>query len=133
MEQMMKPKARWITVGIASCMALVASPVATAQAQEAAPHAFVVAIESVRDMETFTKEYGPKVPATLQPFGGRYLVRGGKLMSLEGEAPSRFVIIEFDSMQNALNWYRSPRYQKLIPLRQEASKSTLFIADGASK
>jgi uncharacterized protein (DUF1330 family) len=76
----------------------------------------------------FTKEYGPKVPATLAPYGGGFVVRGGK--GLEGEAPGRLVIIEFDSLQNAQKWYQSPEYQALIPIRQKASKSTLFIAEG---
>ncbi|GLR91780.1 DUF1330 domain-containing protein [Bradyrhizobium iriomotense] len=128
----MKSKA-WGIASVAVCIALGVAPAATAQAQEAAPHAFLVAIESIHDMETFSKEYGPKVPATLQPYGGRFLVRGGMLTNLEGEAPGRFVIIEFDSLQNALNWYQSPEYQKLIPLRQKASRSTLFIAEGPSK
>jgi uncharacterized protein (DUF1330 family) len=78
-------------------------------------YAFVVAIESVHDVETFTKEHGPKVPATLQPYGGRYLVRGGKPTNLEGDAPGRFVIIEFDSLQNAQQWYQSPEFQKPDP------------------
>jgi hypothetical protein len=48
-------------------------------------------------------------------------------------APGRFVIIEFDSLQNAQKWYQSPEYQVLIPIRQKASKSTLFIAEGIPK
>ena len=109
------------------------APAASLQAQEAAPHAFVVAIESVHDVETFTREYGPKVPATLQPYGGRFLVRGGKLTNLEGDGPGRFVIIEFDNMKNASDWYHSPEYQQLVPIRQKASKSTLFISEGMPK
>ena len=92
-----------------------------------------MAIEAVHDNEAFSKEYGPKVPATLQPYGGRYVTRGGKLTALEGELPGRFVIMEFDRMQKALNWYHSPEYQKLIPIREKASKTTLFISEGATK
>lgn len=36
-------------------------------------------------------------------------------------------------MQKALNWYHSPEYQKLIPIREKASKTTLFISEGATK
>src|SRR4029077_3771102 len=131
MEKMMKLSDLSI---IASLLAVLrVAPAASLRAQEAAPHAFVVASESVHDVETFTKEYGPKVPATLQPYGGRFLVRGGKLTNLEGDAPGRFVIIEFDSLQHAQKWYQSPEYQRLIPIRRKASKSTLFIAEGMSK
>jgi len=126
-------KLKNISIAAVSCAVLGVAPVVNLQAEEAMPHAFVVAIESVHDVETFTKEYGPKVPATLQPYGGRFLVRGGKLTNLEGDAPGRFVVIEFDSLQNARKWYQSPEYQALIPIRQKASKSTLFIAEGTSK
>ena len=122
-----------MTIVAGFCAVLCAAPGAGLQAQEAVPHAFVVAIESVHDVETFTKEYGPKVPATLAPYGGRFVVRGGKLTNLEGEGPGRFVIIEFDSSQNAQKWYQSPEYQALIPIRQRASKSTLFIVEGMPK
>jgi len=121
------------TIVAALCAMLCTAPLASLRAQEAAPHAFVVAIESIHDLETFTKEYGPKASATLAPYGGRFVVRGGKLTNLEGEGPGRFVIIEFDSVQNAQKWYQSPEYQALIPIRQKASKSTLFIAEGMPK
>jgi uncharacterized protein (DUF1330 family) len=126
-------KLRDISMAAVSCAVLGVAPAANLWAEDAVPHAFVVAIESVHDVETFTKEYGPKVPATLQPYGGRFLVRGGKLTNLEGDATGRFVVIEFDSLQNAQKWYQSPEYQALIPIRQKASKSTLFIAEGMSK
>jgi uncharacterized protein (DUF1330 family) len=49
---------------------------------------------------------------------------------LKGEAPPRFVIIAFDSMDKARAWYNSPAYQQLAPIRHKASKTTLFIAEG---
>jgi uncharacterized protein (DUF1330 family) len=131
MEKLMKLSDLSIIASLLAVLSVASA--ASLRAQEAAPHAFVVASESVHDVETFTKEYGPKVPATLQPYGGRFLVRGGKLTNLEGDAPGRFVIIEFDSLQHAQKWYQSPEYQRLIPIRQKASKSTLFIAEGMSK
>jgi uncharacterized protein (DUF1330 family) len=128
---MMRLKALLIAAVFSAVLGV--APPTSLQAEEVAPHAFVVAIESVHDVETFTKEYGPKVPATIQAHGGRYLTRGGKVVSLEGDAPGRFVIIEFDSLQKAQDWYQSPEYQKLTPIRQKASRTTLFIAEGAAK
>jgi hypothetical protein len=62
MEKLMKLNDLSIVAGLFAMLSV--APAASVQAQEAAPHAFVVAIESVHDVETFTKEYGPKVPAT---------------------------------------------------------------------
>jgi uncharacterized protein (DUF1330 family) len=90
----------------------------------------VVAEVAVHDMDVFAKEYGPKLPATLQPYGGKFLVAGGKLTALEGDTPQRFVIIAFDSVDKARSWYDSPAYQELVAVRKRASTAKLFIAEG---
>ena len=51
-----------------------------------APPAYVIAEVDVTDPATFQK-FSEKVPETLTPFGGHYLVRGGKIQAIEGEAP----------------------------------------------
>jgi len=53
-------KLKDISMAAVSCAVLGVAPAANLQAEEAVPHAFVVAIESVHDVETFTKEYGRK-------------------------------------------------------------------------
>ncbi|MEW1780671.1 DUF1330 domain-containing protein [Arthrobacter sp. NPDC080086] len=67
------------------------------------------------------KPYSERVESTLKPFGGRFIVRGGTLQALEGPAPKGVVvIIEFDSLERAQAWYRSPAYEALKPIRQSA-------------
>lgn len=91
---------------------------------------YVVAQFRVTDPERFA-EYGAKVSATIAKHGGRYLVRGGELMAMEGEPlMPRFVVIEFDSVAAARRWYDSEDYAPLIALRQSASDGRLFIVDG---
>jgi uncharacterized protein (DUF1330 family) len=76
-------------------------------------------------------EYRKAVPATLEAFGGRFIVRGGNLKLLEGEWPhSRLVIIEFPSREAAEGWYRSPEYQKIIGLRLSSAVTNLVIVEG---
>jgi len=92
--------------------------------------AFVIATETVKDEAMFGK-YREQVLKTLEPFDGRFVVRGGKFTVLEGEWPHpRLVIIEFPSRQQAEGWYRSPDYQKVIGLRHNSSFGNLIIADG---
>jgi len=56
--------------------------------------------------------YRKEIPATLVPFGGQFVVRGGNLTVLEGEwAHPRLVIIEFPSLAAAEGWYRSAEYK----------------------
>ena len=99
-----------------------------AQQVKAAP-AYLIAEVEVTDPATFQK-YADQVRGTLAPFNGRDLVRGGKTMSVEGEAPKRIVVIAFDSMEKARGWYDSPAYAAIKPIRQSSAKSRLFFAEG---
>jgi uncharacterized protein (DUF1330 family) len=92
--------------------------------------AFVIAAETVKDEAMFAN-YRAAVPATVEPFGGKFIVRGGALTSLEGEWPHpRLVIIEFPSRAAAEGWYKSADYQKIISLRLNSLVGNLIIADG---
>jgi uncharacterized protein (DUF1330 family) len=59
--------------------------------------AYAIAAETIKDQAMFDT-YRKEVPATLVPFGGQFVVRGGNLTVPEGEWPHpRLVIIEFPS------------------------------------
>ena len=102
-------------------------PAVHARQAKDAPGYFVAEIE-VTDPAGMQR-YGEKVPETLAPFHHRYLARG-KALELEGEPPRGIVVIEFDSVARAREWYESPAYQALIPLRQAASKGRVFLVEG---
>jgi uncharacterized protein (DUF1330 family) len=92
--------------------------------------AYVIAAETVKD-EAMFDEYRKQVPATLAPYGGKFIVRGGKVTVHEGAWPHpRTVVIEFPSRAQAEGWYKSAEYQKIIPLRLKSSAGNLIIADG---
>ena len=79
------------------------------------------------------KIYAAGVPATVEKYGGRFLVRGGKTESLEGEPPKRIVVIAFNSAADAKKWYTSPEYSAIRPIRQGSAKSRGFIAEGVGE
>ena len=114
-----------IAIGVAGAAAI------HAQQAKKAP-GYVIAEVDVTDPATFAK-YGEKVPGTLEPFNGHYLVRGGKTKTIEGEAPKRFVIIAFDSMEKAEAWEDSPAYDAIKPIRHSSAKSRVFITEGIAQ
>ena len=80
------------------------------------------------------RPYSAGVAATFEPFGGRFIVRGGEIAALEGERPKgRLVVIAFDSMEKARAWYGSAEYQKLKPIRERSGNSRTFIVEGTPK
>ena len=77
-------------------------------------------------------QYRQGVRATIEKFGGRFLVRGGKHEMLEGEGePNRTVVLEFPTMEALKTWYHSADYAPLIELRQRAATARLFAVEGA--
>ena len=80
---------------------------------------------------TLYKDYRAKAAPTVQRHGGRYLVRGGEVTTVEpGWDLHRFVILEFPSVEKANAWYRSEDYRKVLPLRLKSAKSKLSIVQG---
>lgn len=113
-----------VSIGVAGARAI------HAQQTKTPPGYFIAELE-IAD-RTGIQKYGEKVPETLAPFKDhyRFLIRGGKPQGLEDEAPRGLVVIAFDSAQQARDWYDSPAYQAIKPIRQRAAKSRIFIAEG---
>lgn len=76
-------------------------------------------------------QYIQLTPASILPFGGRFIVRGGRAEKLEGATEAnRIVIIEFGSYERAKDWYESEGYRHAKEIRQSASVSSLILVDG---
>jgi uncharacterized protein (DUF1330 family) len=97
--------------------------------QPKVPPGYVIAEVDVTDPSTMQK-YVERVPETLAPFHHSYLVLDGKPVSLEGEPPKGIVVIAFESAEKAHEWYDSPAYDAIKPIRQSAAKSRIFIVRG---
>ena len=77
------------------------------------------------------REYLEKVPATLQPYGGRYIVRGGKFEVIEGDwQPSRVVMLEFPNMEQAKRWYACEEYKPFKNARLAACVTNIVLVEG---
>ena len=92
--------------------------------------AYVIAEISITDADGY-KEYTKQVGATVEKYGGKFLVRGGRADALEGEWPERRrVILEFPSVEAARNWWDSPEYEKPKALRKATSEGRLLLIEG---
>ena len=92
--------------------------------------AYVIVQVDVKD-QTRYEDYKKVVPPSLEKFGGRFLVRGGKTHTLEGGwAPKRFVMVEFPSVEQAKAWWDSPEYRAARDLRWATAQSQMIIAEG---
>ena len=91
---------------------------------------YVVAqITGVNDPAGFD-EYRSKVLATVERYGGKYLVRAGEIRGSEGDWNPTLVVIEFPSTDKALEWYQSEEYRPLLDLRQRSVSTQAVIIEG---
>jgi uncharacterized protein (DUF1330 family) len=94
--------------------------------------AYVIYQGEVLDAKRYD-EYKTKGAASILAAGGRYLVRGGDVEVLEGEAPAgRTVVLEFPSMQAALDWYRSDEYTEIRKIREGAARARMYVVEGVA-
>ena len=91
--------------------------------------AYLVANIEVTDAAAYD-DYRKGVAATIEQYGGRFLVRGGATEALEGTPPKRVVVLEFPSREQAKRWWDSPEYRPLRDLRRRASRGDLFMVSG---
>ena len=92
--------------------------------------AYVVANIEVIDKERY-ENYKQMSLASIQPFGGRFIVRGAPTETLEGDwTPNRFVVIEFPTLEKAKAWWSSAEYAPAKKLRQETARSQMIVVDG---
>lgn len=97
--------------------------------------AYVVAEVQVTNPEPYG-EYRQLSTASVEQYGGRFLVRGGLRDQREGEDDAhndqlRTVIVEFPSLEQARHWYESVEYTRARAIRQANSVGRLFIVEGA--
>jgi uncharacterized protein (DUF1330 family) len=92
--------------------------------------AYLIAEVEVTDPAAY-EGYKKLTPAAIAAYGGRFIVRGGKVESKEGGwNPSRLVVVEFASMAQAQKFYDSPEYAPALAIRKAASNSRLILAEG---
>jgi uncharacterized protein (DUF1330 family) len=75
-------------------------------------------------------DYLDQVQATLDPFGGRFIVQGGENEVLEGCWAQSVIVLSFPDMAKARAWYRSPAYQKILHLRTDHLVADAILVDG---
>jgi uncharacterized protein (DUF1330 family) len=92
--------------------------------------AYVIAHVDIQDWDAY-REYMRHTPRVIERFGGRFIVRGGAVETLEGpEDTLRVVVIEFPSAEAARGFYRSAEYAEIKTLHDGAGAAKFVLVDG---
>ncbi len=88
-----------------------------------------IARVDVRDTERY-KDYVAAAKPAFEKYGAKFLARGGNFHQLEGQVRARNVVIEFASLQTALDCFNSPEYQIAAAIRQEVADAEMVVVEG---
>ena len=91
--------------------------------------AYWIARVDVSDAETYGK-YAEIASKAIAEHGGRFLARGGRSVELEGPCRKRNVIVEFPTVADAEQCYRSGTYAEALKFAKRSSERELVIVEG---
>ncbi len=94
--------------------------------------AYIIVDIEIQDPEIYAR-YSAVVSATVEQYGGKYLVIGGKPEALEGDwLPKRIVVLEFPSAEQAKKWWSSEEYREPKALRLASTRSKMIVVEGVA-
>jgi len=92
--------------------------------------AYVIVDIEVTDPARY-EEYKKQAPSALAAYGGKFLARGGRVETLEGNwTPKRLVVLEFTSAARAKEWLNSPEYRSARQLRHKTARTNMVVVEG---
>jgi uncharacterized protein (DUF1330 family) len=92
--------------------------------------AYIIVDVAVHNVENY-EGYKKLTPASLIPYQGKFIVRGGATETLEGDwVPGRVVILEFPSVEKAKQWWNSEEYAPAKALRQANAETKMIVVEG---
>ena len=91
---------------------------------------YIIGQITITDLEKY-KKYASSTQAIVQKFGGKYLIRGGEQDVKEGNpSGNRDVVVEFESLARAKEFYNSEEYREIIDIRKENSDGYIILVEG---
>ena len=91
---------------------------------------YVVCVYKSITNEEKLKEYAIKAKAAVEKFKGKFLIRGGKSTTKEGDKSPRTVVIEFPSYNEAITFYQSKEYQDAHSILKEHVERQFQLVEG---
>ena len=126
----MKAKSK-IALAVGS-FALGAAAVQSLHAQ-ATPPGYAIIEANVTDKEGYAREFLPLAVKEIEAGGGKYIVRGGNPVTLQGTpAASRVVVLQFDSKDKVQAWWNSPGRKSTQALGDKFATTRVFAVEGAT-
>ena len=92
--------------------------------------AYIIVDVTINDAAAYD-QYKKLTPASITAYDGKFIARGGKTETLEGDwDPQRIVVLEFPSVERAKEWWASEMYSEAKAIRQRAAFTKMILLEG---
>jgi len=91
--------------------------------------AYIIVDVTIHNAENY-EGYKKLTPASVAAYDGKFIVRGGKTETLEGNwQPGRFVVLQFPSVERAKEWWASEEYGPAKAIRQANAETKMILVE----
>jgi len=104
---------------------------------QAKPPVYLVTEIDVTNPDAYGKEFAPKAQATIKAAGGKFVVIGGAggasakpITAIEGTAPKRVAIQQWESLEALNKWYKGADYQEALKIGQKYANFRRYAVEG---
>ena len=116
-------------LGLAALSAVAGTGLGKSLHAQVKPHAYVIGEAEVTDASVF-KNYQEGTATAVPQAGGKFIVGNGRTFVINGAAPKRFSVIEWESFEQAQAFYESDAYRKLVPDRDKGANLRAILIEG---
>jgi len=123
---------KYLALGITllTGIAIGATAIEGLHAQAKPPTYVVIAIRKINDADGYKANVIDKAPAAMANSGARFVVRTDKITSFDGTPPQRFILLAFDSPEQAQAWHSAPLQKDVDAARMKTTDSLSFMVEG---
>ena len=104
---------------------------------QAKPPVYLITEIDVSNPDAYGKEFAPKAQATIKAAGAKFIVIGGAagagakpISAIEGAAPKRVAIQQWESMEALTKWYNGADYQEALKIGQKYATFRRYAVEG---
>ena len=94
------------------------------------PRGYAIVETDVTNVEAFAREYLPAASKVIAEAGGKFLLRGGRSVTVEGAPPKRLSIVEFETFEQAKAMFDSNPYRAASEIGHRYATFRITVVEG---
>lgn len=124
----MKP---YVTTGLALIVGIGLGAVAVEGLHaQSKPPVYLITEIDISNVDAYMKEYAPKAQELVKKGGGRLIAASANVTGLQGNAPSRAAVSQWESIEKVKGWWDSTEQKENRKIGDKHAKFRIYVVEG---